>query len=129
MKIDAIDHIVLTVRDITTTCQFYQRVLGMTVITSEEGRKALTFGSQKFNLHQLGREFEPKAEFPTAGSIDICLVTSTPMTEVIKHLHSNCVDIIEGPVQRSGAVGSIVSVYLRDPDSNLIEISNYIKAQ
>jgi len=129
VKIDAIDHIVLTVRDITATCQFYELVLGMAVITSEEGRKALTFGSQKFNLHKLGREFEPKAEFPTAGSIDICLVTSTPITEVIEHLHTNGVDIIDGPVQRSGAVGSIVSVYLRDPDSNLIEISNYIKAQ
>jgi catechol 2,3-dioxygenase-like lactoylglutathione lyase family enzyme len=125
MKIDGIDHIVLTVRDIETTCAFYQKVLGMNVVSFGEGRKALLFGNQKINLHQDASEFEPKANKPTPGSADVCFTTSVPLREVIAHLATCGVKVIEGPVQRSGARGPIVSVYFRDPDLNLIEVCNY----
>jgi catechol 2,3-dioxygenase-like lactoylglutathione lyase family enzyme len=125
MHIDRIDHLVLTVNDIAASCDFYSRVLGMAVVTSGAGRKALSFGAQKINLHQHGREFEPKAAHPTPGSADICLITSTPLAEVMYHLRACGIAILEGPVQRSGASGPITSVYFRDPDSNLIEISSY----
>jgi catechol 2,3-dioxygenase-like lactoylglutathione lyase family enzyme len=125
MDIDRIDHVVLTVRDIERTCEFYARVLGMHAVTFPGGRKALAFGSQKFNLHQAGKEFDPKAERPTPGSADFCLITRVPIVEVVEHLRACDVPILEGPVQRTGAVGSIVSVYFRDPDRNLIEVSNY----
>lgn len=128
MRIEAIDHLVLTVKDIARTCEFYSRVLGMEVVTFGEGRKALSFGSQKFNLHELGKEFEPKAGTPAAGAIDVCLVTNTPIQEVIAHLNSTGVQIIEGPVRRTGANGPVLSLYFRDPDSNLIEVSNYAEA-
>jgi catechol 2,3-dioxygenase-like lactoylglutathione lyase family enzyme len=124
MQIDRIDHVVLTVRDSEASCAFYQRVLGMKVVTFEGGRKALAFGNQKFNLHQAGKEFEPKADQPTPGSADFCLITSTPIAEVVAHLESCGVRILEGPVQRTGASGPILSVYFRDPDLNLIEVSN-----
>ncbi|XP_040028731.1 glyoxalase domain-containing protein 5 isoform X2 [Gasterosteus aculeatus] len=88
-------------------------------------RKALTFGQQKFNLHQLGQEFEPKAKHPTPGSADLCLITSTPLATVAAHLKVCGVQIEEGPVERTGAVGNIASLYFRDPDHNLIEVSNY----
>jgi catechol 2,3-dioxygenase-like lactoylglutathione lyase family enzyme len=125
MQIDRIDHIVLTVRDIEATCAFYQRVLGMEVVRFTGGRTALAFGEQKFNLHQVGKEFEPKADRPTAGSADFCLITSVPITQVVEHLRACGVEILEGPVTRTGATGPIVSVYFRDPDSNLVEVSNY----
>lgn len=128
MNIEAIDHLVLTVRDIETTCAFYTRVLGMHVIIFGSGRKALTFGSQKINLHQQGREFEPKAMRPTPGSADLCLITATPLPQVITHLNACGVEIVEGPVARTGAVGAIESVYFRDPDGNLLEVSNYTSA-
>jgi catechol 2,3-dioxygenase-like lactoylglutathione lyase family enzyme len=96
----------------------------MKVLSFEGGRRALAFGNQKFNLHQAGKEFEPKADRPTPGSADFCLITATPIAEVVTHLKSCNVRILEGPVQRTGATGSIVSVYLRDPDLNLIEVSN-----
>ncbi len=124
MKIDALDHLVLTVRDIKVSCDFYSSVLGMEVITFGAGRIALSFGSQKINLHQQGREFEPKAQRPTPGSADLCFITPTPLRAVIKHLSSCNVAVIEGPVQRTGAVEAILSVYFRDPDMNLIEVSN-----
>jgi len=124
MQIDRIDHIVLTVRDIDASCAFYQRVLGMKVLSFEGGRRALAFGNQKFNLHQAGKEFEPKADRPTPGSADFCLITATPIDQVVAHLKSCNVRILEGPVQRSGATGPILSVYFRDPDLNLIEVSN-----
>jgi catechol 2,3-dioxygenase-like lactoylglutathione lyase family enzyme len=124
MQIDRIDHVVLTVRDSEASGVFYQRVLGMKVVTFEGGRKALAFGNQKFNLHQAGKEFEPKADRPTPGSADFCLITSTPIAEVVAHLESCGVRILEGPVQRTGASGPILSVYFRDPDLNLIEVSN-----
>ncbi|RRU73451.1 VOC family protein [Stutzerimonas xanthomarina] len=124
MQIDHIDHLVLTVADIEKTVDFYTRVLGMQLVTFGEGRKALTFGNQKINLHQAGREFEPKAERPTPGSADLCFIVATPLDRVIAHLETQGVSIIEGPVQRTGATGPIRSVYLRDPDQNLIELSN-----
>ncbi len=124
MHIDSLDHLVLTVADLEATCAFYQRVLGMEVVTFGAGRKALAFGAQKINLHQAGREFEPKAQRPTPGSADLCFLTSVPLAQVQTHLAASGVAITEGPVQRTGAQGPILSVYFRDPDQNLIEVSN-----
>jgi catechol 2,3-dioxygenase-like lactoylglutathione lyase family enzyme len=124
VKIDRLDHFVLTVADPEATCSFYSRVLGMQPITFGGGRKALAFGAQKINLHQAGREFEPKAARPTPGSGDFCLVTSVPLAEVIAHLEACDVAIIEGPVAKTGATGPLRSVYFRDPDFNLVEVSN-----
>jgi catechol 2,3-dioxygenase-like lactoylglutathione lyase family enzyme len=125
MRIERLDHLVLTVRDLAATCDFYSKVLGMQVVTFGEGRKALTFGQQKFNLHEAGREFEPKAAAPTPGSADLCLIAEGPLSEVIDHLRACGVPVLEGPVKRTGAVGPITSVYFRDPDQNLIEVSTY----
>ncbi len=125
MKIDRLDHLVLTVRSIEATSAFYSRALGMDIVTFGGGRKALAFGAQKINLHEVGREFEPKAHRPTAGSADICLIAAVPLTEAIAHLERCGVAIIEGPVARTGATGAIESVYFRDPDENLIEVSTY----
>jgi catechol 2,3-dioxygenase-like lactoylglutathione lyase family enzyme len=126
MKISYLDHLVLTVASIETTCQFYQSALNFEVITFGENRKALQFGHQKINLHQVGKEFEPKAFHPTAGSADLCFIAETPLEEVIAYLQVQNIDIVEGPIERTGAIGKILSVYLRDPDQNLIEISNYL---
>ena len=128
MKIDSLDHLVLTVKNIEVTIDFYSRVLGMEIVTFRNGRKALSFGSQKINLHEHGKEFEPKAQHPTPGSADLCLITSIPLSEVVTHLSSYKVSIMEGPVQRTGATGPILSVYFRDPDMNLIEVSNCVSA-
>jgi catechol 2,3-dioxygenase-like lactoylglutathione lyase family enzyme len=125
MKIDALDHLVLTVADVDASCAFYERVLGMRTVTFGQGRKALAFGVQKINLHTHGHEFEPKAGRPTPGSADLCFITGTPLAQVIAHLYACGVSILEGPVPRTGARGPIISVYFRDPDSNLIEVSNY----
>lgn len=125
MKIDRVDHFVLTVADIDATCDFYTHVLGMDVVTFGQGRKALSFGMQKINLHQHHHEFEPKAKQPTPGSGDFCLITSVPLDEVITHLKHCNVTVEEGPVARTGAQGPIQSVYFRDPDSNLVEVSHY----
>jgi catechol 2,3-dioxygenase-like lactoylglutathione lyase family enzyme len=124
MHIDSIDHVVLTVRDVERTCEFYSRVLGMRVVTFAEGRKALAFGHQKFNLHQAGSEFDPKAHAPLPGSADFCVVTSVPIAQVVSHLEACGVAILEGPVERTGATGPLMSVYFRDPDANLVEVSN-----
>jgi catechol 2,3-dioxygenase-like lactoylglutathione lyase family enzyme len=124
--IESLDHLVLTVKSISETCSFYRSVLGMDVVQFGEGRKALTFGSQKINLHQHKQEFEPKAALPTPGSADLCFITKTEIQKVIEHLTNLKIDICEGPVKRTGAVGTILSVYIRDPDQNLIEISNYL---
>jgi catechol 2,3-dioxygenase-like lactoylglutathione lyase family enzyme len=126
MKIDGIDHFVLTVADVEASCAFYARTLGMDVVSFGEGRKALAFGTQKINLHRHHREFEPKARQPTPGSGDFCLITSTPLDEVVAHLRRCDVVIEEGPVSRTGARGPIRSVYFRDPDGNLVEVSNYV---
>lgn len=125
MQIDHLDHLVLTVKSIAATCEFYATALGMQVVSFGEDRKALVFGSQKINLHELGKEFEPKAHRPTPGSADLCFITTSPLTEVMQHLRDSGVAILEGPVQRTGAMGRIESVYFRDPDLNLIEVSNY----
>lgn len=124
MKIDALDHLVLTVRSIDATLAFYSTVLGMEVARFAGGRKALAFGAQKINLHEAGREFEPKAARPTPGSADLCLLSSVALADVIAHLNDCGVPVIEGPVRRTGAEGPILSVYFRDPDGNLIEVSN-----
>jgi len=124
IRVCSLDHLVLTVADIETTCDFYRRVLGMEVVSFGAGRRALSFGTQKINLHQAGQEFEPKAHRPTPGSADLCLLIDTPLETAIRHLERCGVNVLEGPVQRTGATGPILSVYFRDPDSNLIEISN-----
>jgi catechol 2,3-dioxygenase-like lactoylglutathione lyase family enzyme len=126
VRIDRIDHLVLTVADIDRTIAFYVGVLGMTETTFRSDRKALTFGSSKINLHQRGREHEPKALVPTPGSADVCLIVQEPLDVVVAELTATGIAIEEGPVERTGARGPITSVYIRDPDANLIELSNYI---
>jgi catechol 2,3-dioxygenase-like lactoylglutathione lyase family enzyme len=123
--LEQLDHIVLTVANIHATTDFYTEVLGMDIVTFE-GRTALRFGDQKINLHQRGHEFSPRAAHPMAGSGDLCFITLTPLEEVISYLGDLKVHIEEGPVERTGAVGKLRSVYIRDPDQNLIEISNYV---
>lgn len=125
MKIKSIDHIVFTVSDIDKTIAFYSTVLGMEMETFANNRKALKFGKQKINLHEKGKEFEPKANLPTVGAMDICLITNTDLEIVIETLTSHGVEILEGIVLRTGAVGEIQSIYFRDPDNNLIEVSRY----
>jgi len=122
--IDHLDHIVFTVADIEKTVEFYTKV-GMKVDRFGQGRYALTFGHSKINLHQKGKEFEPKAAYPTPGAIDLCLISKIPVAKVKEYLESQGIPIVEGPVKRTGAVGPILSIYFRDPDANLIEISNY----
>lgn len=124
MKINRLDHLMLTVANLQTTCDFYEQVLGMQVITFN-GRKALAFGNQKINLHEKGKEFEPKAQYPTPGSADLCFISDTPVEEVYKELQEKQIPIIEGIVDRTGATGKIRSIYFRDPDQNLVEVSNY----
>lgn len=128
MQIDSLDHLVLTVKDINATIAFYEQTLGMTSMTFGEGRKALSFGSQKINLHQQGSEFEPKAILPTPGSADLCFITAVPLPEVIQHLAACNIAVIEGPVSRTGATGPLLSIYVRDPDQNLIELANRVPA-
>jgi catechol 2,3-dioxygenase-like lactoylglutathione lyase family enzyme len=127
MRIEELDHLVLTVTDIDRTRAFYERVLGMETFVFGEGRHALTFGTQKVNLHEAGQEFEPRAAAPTPGSADLCLLTNSSMAEVVEHLEANSVELIEGPVRRTGATGSIKSVYFRDPDGNLLEVSSRLR--
>lgn len=124
MRISNLDHLVLTVSDVDATVRFYTEVLGMRPVTFGAGRRALQFGTTKINLHAVGREFEPKALRPTPGSADLCLLTDVPLREVVTHLASVGVEVEEGPVLRTGATGPIRSVYVRDPDGNLLEISN-----
>ncbi len=124
MKVVGIDHIVLTVADIETTVRFYQAVMGMVVEGFGADRIALKFGRQKINLHQLGKEFEPKADHPTPGSADLCFIIETDLEEAMRHVQDAGVAIIEGPVARTGATGPLLSFYFRDPDNNLIELSN-----
>jgi catechol 2,3-dioxygenase-like lactoylglutathione lyase family enzyme len=126
IRLDSLDHLVLTVKDIGASIAFYRDVLGMEEVTFGQGRKALAFGRQKINLHQAGREFEPKARVPAPGSADLCFLTATPLEDVLDHLNALKIKIEEGPVTRTGAMGPIRSVYLRDPDGNLIEVSNQI---
>jgi catechol 2,3-dioxygenase-like lactoylglutathione lyase family enzyme len=121
--IDHLDHLVLTTVDEQACVRFYVDVLGMSLETFGEGRKALRFGSQKINLHVKGREHEPKAHTPVPGALDVCFIAALPLAAVIERLESRGVRIVEGPVLRTGATGPIRSVYVRDPDLNLIEIA------
>ena len=125
MRITGIDHIVFTVRDMERTCDFYRRLLGMEVALFEGGRRALTFGNQKINLHQAGAEITPNARSAAPGTADICFVTDTPIDEVMATLAEFLVDIEIGPIPQSGARGAMTSVYFRDPDENLVEIARY----
>jgi len=124
--IDHLDHVVLTTRNLDVCIDFYTRVLGMRLETFGAGRKALRFGNQKINLHVAGKEFEPKAEHPMPGALDVCFICDRPLDAVIAQLRALGIPIIEGPVAKTGATGPIRSVYLRDPDRNLIELSEYV---
>lgn len=126
MKVDALDHLVLTVANMQRTIDFYKRILGMQEIIYGNNRKALTFGDQKINLHEYGNEYEPKAKITYPGSADLCFITTIPISDFKDYLISHGVSIEEGPVKRTGAKGNIISIYIRDPDDNLIEVSNYL---
>jgi catechol 2,3-dioxygenase-like lactoylglutathione lyase family enzyme len=125
ISIDRVDHLVLTVVDVEATCTFYARTLGMTPVTFSGGRRGLAFGRQKINLHQAGREFEPRAARATPGSGDFCLIAAVPLDVVVAHLAACDVPLVQGPVTKTGALGSMQSVYFRDPDGNLVEVSVY----
>ena len=126
MEISRLDHLVLTVKDVEKTTSFYASVLGMKKEVFGNGRVALKCGDQKINLHESGKEFEPKAHQPTPGSADLCFITQTPLDDAMAHVKRCGVEIIEGPVKRTGAKGPIRSFYFRDPDHNLIEVANEI---
>ncbi len=128
-RLDALDHLVLTVRDLAATRDWYTRALGMTVVTFDGGRLALNFGAQRINLHEAGREFEPKAARPTPGSADLCFLTEIPLAVFGQHLTASGVPIEVGPVGRVGASGQLRSLYVRDPDGNLIEIANRVAGE
>ena len=125
MRVDRLDHLVLTVTDIAATVGFYSGILGMRAVTFDNGRHALAFGRQKINLHQVGREFSPRAASATAGSGDFCLITETPLDQVRAELAAAGVAVEHGPVPKVGALGPMRSVYVRDPDANLVEIAVY----
>lgn len=125
IHIDRLDHFVLTVQDIDVTIDFYTRVLGMRLAIFGQGRKALHFGQYKINLHEAGHEIKPHAKHTTPGSADLCFITTTPPEDVLKHLKRQGVKTETEIVQRIGALGRIESIYIRDPDGNLIEISSY----
>lgn len=124
--IDHLDHLVLTTTDEAAATAFYVDVLGMTLEVFGNGRKAFRFGAQKINLHVKGKEFEPKAHTPVPGALDLCFIAAIPLDAVIDDLARKQVRIVEGPVMRTGATGPIRSIYLRDPDLNLIEVSEYV---
>jgi catechol 2,3-dioxygenase-like lactoylglutathione lyase family enzyme len=124
--IDHLDHLVLTTVDAEACIDFYTRVLGMRLETFAGGRQALRFGRQKINIHRRGHEYEPKAHLPVPGALDLCFIADQPLDQVIEALRAAAWPIVEGPVERTGATQKIRSVYLRDPDLNLIEISELI---
>ncbi|SEW53900.1 VOC family protein [Chitinophaga arvensicola] len=127
MIINRLDHLVLTVKSVAATCHFYETVLGMEVVTFGANRKALRFGQQKINLHEKGHEIDPKALTPVMGSADLCFIADTDVAEILSTLQALKITVLEGGiVQRTGATGPIRSVYFRDPDGNLLEVSNYI---
>jgi len=129
VRIDRLDHLVLTVASIEATCAFYSRVLGMDVTRFGEGRTALTFGRQKINLHEVGKEFEPKATLAASGTADLCFIVSGAIADWASKLREAGVEIIVGPDIRTGALGKILSIYMRDPDGNLVELSSYEDAR
>jgi catechol 2,3-dioxygenase-like lactoylglutathione lyase family enzyme len=124
MKIERLDHLVLTVDDIDRTIVFYTAVLGMQAVTFADNRTALSFGGQKINLHASSNPISPNAKTPTAGSADLCFIAQTPLSEIILKLNQSGVPVELGPVPRTGARGPIMSIYFRDPDGNLIEVAN-----
>lgn len=126
IQLERLDHLVLTVADIAKTVAFYEATLGMVAEQFAGGRMALRFGEQKINLHEQGHEFEPKAQSVQPGSADLCFVTSTPVAAAKEALVALGIEILEGPVQKSGALGPIQSIYFRDPDGNLLELANYL---
>ncbi|MFH5036215.1 VOC family protein [Citrobacter portucalensis] len=123
--IDRLDHLVLTCHSIEKCVDFYTRILGMEVTMFKNNRRALIFGNQKINIHEYGKEFEPKAHLPVPGSLDLCFIVSKSIPEILSHLSEQNVQVLEGPIERTGARGNIISVYIRDPDLNLIELSVY----
>ena len=125
VELTGIDHFVLTVEDVEATCAFYAEVLGAEAVSFGDGRTALRFGDQKVNLHRAGEEFEPRAARPTPGAGDFCVTTDADIETVVGDLREAGVEIVEGPVERTGAVGRTTSVYVRDPDENLVEIASY----
>jgi len=127
MKVAKLDHFIITVNNPEKTIDFYSRVLGMELQTFSDGRKALIFGDQKINLHEAGKEFEPHAQNPLPGSADLCFITRTPMQQVISHLTTCNVPIIAGPIEKTGVNSPLLSIYIHDPDNNLIEIANEVK--
>ena len=122
--IQGLDHFVLTVADSARTARFYGDILGMEIVTFDEGRLALRMGSQKINIHVAGREFEPHAAKPLPGSADFCLIAARPVTELVPELEQQGVAVELGPVRRTGATGQLLSIYIRDPDGNLVELAN-----
>jgi len=124
MQVERLDHLVLTVKDTAVTSDFYQTALGMKAVTFTGNRKAIVFNTGKINLHEAGNEFRPKALRPTPGSADLCFITKIPVSAVAEKLQSLSIPIIEGPVKKTGAFGPLLSIYFRDPDGNLIEVSN-----
>jgi len=124
-SIDRIDHFVLTVRSLEASCRFYEQVLGFQRLDVPGKPTAVRFGRQKINLHEVGHTFEPKAATPMPGAGDFCLITERSIEEVLAHLSTHNVPIELGPVERNGALGPMTSVYFRDPDQNLVEISRY----
>jgi catechol 2,3-dioxygenase-like lactoylglutathione lyase family enzyme len=126
MYITELDHLVLTVKNIHATIRFYTTVLGMEQVSFAENRQALQFGNQKINLHQQRDEIEPHAAQPTPGSADLCFITDIPLEQVIDHVQSCGVSVLAGPVQRMGSTGALLSIYIRDPDGNLMEIANLV---
>lgn len=123
-SITHLDHLVLTVRDVDRTCAFYSDVLGMERRSFGQDRLALHFGSQKINLHQADKPIDPNVRHATPGSGDLCFITPTPIAQVVEHLAAHGVAVITGPAERIGARGRLLSVYIYDPDENLIEIAN-----
>ncbi len=124
--ISTIDHLVITVHDIEKSCTFYETVMGLEIISFGEERKAIKVGDQKINLHQTGNELSPCAKHPTPGSADLCFITPKPISDYLSHLKDRGIDIELGPVKRYGVFGEMDSVYFRDPDGNLLEVSHYL---
>lgn len=125
MRISGLDHVVIYAVDVDRTIEFYTTVLGMTHVVFDDHYDALRFGEQKINVHSAAAPFLPHADRPAPGSFDVCLVTDTPMPDVLAHLRSHNIATVEGPCRQTGAMGQMVSVYVNDPDGNLIEIANY----
>lgn len=126
MRLEGLDHIVLTVADVERTCHFYGELLGLEILRYAHGRRAVLFGGQKISLHQHGREFEPHSREPTPGAVELCFIATEPVTQVADELERKGVDILLPPHPRTGARGALQSLFLYDPDGNLVEISNYV---